>query len=302
MDLIPAQLRIDPEKLSQKLKKFIHTSVHNLNRNGVVIGLSGGLDSSVVLALSVRALGLGKVLGLIMPERDSQPDSESDARLQADELGVRVERVELTPILSDMGIYQHLPKAAFTQRGIAAAAVKVGYKLYTRFTGERPFLSGLEGTDFGLLKRANAYYRMKHRVRMVLLYSYAEHQNLLVAGTANKTEFLTGFFVKYGDGAADIMPLLRLYKTQVRQLAKFLRVPEKIINKAPSPDLIPGITDEFAMGITYEKLDLVLAGLEVSRGVNDIAEASGVRRETVEYVRELVRRSEHMRSSPLVPD
>ena len=302
MDLTPAQLRIDPERVSQRLEGFIKTSMGSLNRDGVIIGLSGGLDSSVVLALSVTALGPGRVLGLIMPERDSQPDSEPDARLQADKLGVKVERVELTPILSDMGIYQHLPKAAFARRGIAAAAVKAGYKLYASLTGERPFVSGLQGTGFGLLKRANAYYRMKHRVRMVLLYSYAEHQNLLVVGTANKTEFLTGFFVKYGDGAADIMPLLGLYKTQVRQLAKFLKVPEKIMNKAPSPDLIPGITDEFAMGITYEKLDLVLAGLEANMEVKDIAEASGVRWETIEYVRELVKRSEHMRSQPLIPD
>jgi NAD+ synthase len=85
-----------------------------------------------------------------------------------------------------MGIYHHLPKAVFAQRGIATAAVKAGYKLYARFTGERPFLSGLEGTDFGLLKRADAYYRMKHRLRMVLLYSYAEHQNLLVVGNSQQ--------------------------------------------------------------------------------------------------------------------
>lgn len=302
MDLTPAQLRIDPERLSQRLENFIRTSVHNLNRDGAIIGLSGGLDSSVVLALSVAALGPDKVLGLIMPERDSQPDSEPDARLQADGLGVKVERVELTPILGDMGIYHHLPEAAFARRGIAAAAVKAGYKLYAGLTGERPFLSGLEGTSFGPLKRANAYYRMKHRVRMVLLYSYAERQNLLVVGTANKTEFLIGFFIKYGDGAADIMPLLGLYKAQVRQLAKFLYVPEKIINKAPSPDLIPGITDEFAIGITYEKLDLVLAGLEANMEMKEIAEASGVKQEAIEYVRELVKRSEYMRNPPLIPD
>jgi NAD+ synthase len=137
---------------------------------------------------------------------------------------------------------------------------------------------------------------------MVILYSYAERQNLLVVGTASKTEPLTGFFVKYGDSAADIMSLLPLYKTQVRQLAKFLQVPEKIINKAPSPDPIPGITDEFAIGITYEKLDLILAGLDMNMEVKDIAKARGVRRETIEYVRELVKRSEHMRNSPLIPD
>jgi len=301
MNLTTEQLRIDPERISQRLENFIKTSMNNLKRNGVIIGLSGGLDSSVVLSLSVAALGPSEVLGLIMPERDSQPESESDARLHAEELGVNVERVDLTPILSDMGIYKHLPSVAFANRGIAAAAVKGGHKLYTRITGERPLLSNLQGTSFGPLKRAIAYYRMKHRVRMVLQYSYAERQNLLVVGTANRTESLTGFFVKYGDGAADIMPLLPLYKTQVRQLAKFLRVPEKIINKAPSPDLIPGITDEFAIGVTYEKLDLILTGLDMNMEMKDIAEEIKVKHQIVEYVRELVKRSEHLRNPPLIP-
>jgi len=201
-----------------------------------------------------------------------------------------------------MGIYQHIPRAVFTQKKIAGAVAKGSYKIYTTLTGERPFLSGLEGTNLGLLKRANAYYRMKHRLRMVILYSYAERENLLVVGTVNKTEFLTGFFVKYGDSAADITPLLPLYKTQVRQLAEFLHIPDRIRNRAPSPDLIPGITDEFAIGIPYEKLDLILSGLDTNMAVKDIVAKTGVKQKTIEYVKELVKRSEHMRISPLVPD
>jgi len=302
MALTPEHLRIDPERVSQKLENFIKTSVGDFNRQGAIVGLSGGLDSSVVLALSVAALGSSKVLVLIMPERDSSQDSESDARLQAEPLGVRVEKIELTPILDEMGIYKHIPKAIFARKKIAGAMAKEGYKLYTRVTGKRILLSGLEGTNMGILKRANAYYRIKHRLRMVLLYSYAERENLLVVGTANKTEFLTGFFVKYGDSAADIMPLSPLYKTQVRQLAEFYHVPERIINKAPSPDLIPGITDEFAIGIPYEKLDLILLGLDTKITMKEIAAKTDVKQETVEYVKELVRRSEHMRTPPPAPD
>lgn len=301
MDLTLEQLQIDPEQVSHELEGFIKSSVGDFNREGVIVGLSGGVDSSVVLALSVVALGPSKVVGLIMPERDSSPDSESDARLLAERLSVRIERVELTPILDEMGIYRHIPRAIFAWKKAARAGVKAGYRLYSTLTGERPFLSGLEGTSFGTLKRANAYYRMKHRLRMVVLYSHAEHENLLVAGTANKTEFLTGFFVKYGDAAADIMPLLPLYKTQVKQLAKFLQIPDKIINKAPSPDLIPGITDEFALGITYEKLDLILLALDMNMKMKDITRI-GVKQKTIEYVKELVRRSEHMRSLPLAPN
>jgi NAD+ synthase len=302
MELTPEHLWIDPERISHKLGDFIKTSVNDFNREGVIIGLSGGLDSSVVLALSVAALGGSKVLGLIMPERDSSQDSESDARLLAELLGVRVEKIELTPILTEMGIYKHIPKALFAHKRIAGVAVKGGYELYTRLSGERPFLSGLKGTNFGLLKRANAYYRMKHRLRMVILYSYAEHENLLVVGTANKTESLTGFFVQYGDSAADIMPLLPLYKTQVRQLTEFLHIPERIIYKAPSPDLIPGITDEFSIGVSYEKLDLILLGLGMNMVVTEIAAKIGLKYKTVEYVKELVKRSEHMRILPPVPD
>jgi NAD+ synthase len=301
MKLTGEQLRIDPEALSRKLQGFIKTSLDGFNRDGAIIGLSGGLDSSVALALSVAALGPSRVLGLVMPERDSSRQSERDARRLAEELGVRVERVELTPILEAMGIYRHIPRSFFASKKIAGPAVKAGYKLYTALTGERPLLSGLEGTSSGLIRRANAYYRMKHRLRMVTLYSYAEHENLLVVGTANKTEFLTGFFVKYGDSAADIMPLQHLYKTQVKQLARFLKIPRKIIDKAPSPDLIPGITDEFALGITYEKLDLILLGLERKRAIREIAKI-GIKAETIEYVKELVRRSAHMRNPPLAPD
>lgn len=301
MELTPEQLQIDAERVSQELEGFVRTSVGNFKREGVIVGLSGGLDSSVVVALSVAALGQDKVMGLIMPERDSSRQSERDARRLAEGLGIRVERVELTPILEEMGIYRHIPRRFFANRKIAGPAIKASYKLYTMLTGERPLLRGLEGTNSGLIRRANAYYRMKHRLRMVILYSYAEHENLLVMGTANKTEFLTGFFVKYGDSAADIMPLQSLYKTQVKQLARFLNIPKKIINKAPSPDLIPGITDEFALGITYEKLDLILLGLERNMETKEITKI-GIKPKTIEYVKELIRRSEHMRSSPLAPD
>jgi len=301
MELTVEKLRIDPAAVNQKLKGFIQTSLGDFNREGAVIGLSGGLDSSVVLALAVAALGPDKVLGLIMPERDSSRQSEHDARFLAEGMGIRVERVDLTPILEEMGIYRHIPRNFFASRKIAGPAVKASYKLYTALTGERPILKGLEGSNSGIIRRANAYYRMKHRLRMVEMYSFAEHENRLVLGTANKTEMLTGFFVKYGDSAADIMPLQQLYKTQVKQLARFLELPWKIIDKAPSPDLLPGITDEFALGISYDKLDLILLGLDKKLEVEEIA-GIGVKAEMVEYVKELIKRSGHMRGLPLAPD
>ena len=302
MDLTRELLSIEPESISQKLEEFIKNSIANFKREGVVVGLSGGLDSSVVLGLCVGAVGSSKVLVLIMPERDSHPDSEVHARIQAEELGVQIEKIDLTPILTEMRIYEHVPKAIFAHKKVSAAAFKASHKLYTALTGERPLLAGLEGTKFGPMKRASAYYRMKHRLRMVLLYSYAERYNLLVAGTANKTEFLTGFFVKYGDSAADIMPLQLLYKTQVRQLARFIEIPDVIISKPPSPDLIPGLEDEFAIGMNYDRLDLILAGLEMNMALADIAKTLGMKLATIEYVATLVKKSEHMRNPPLIAD
>lgn len=301
MNLNSNMLNIDPEKVSQKLQSFIKTGIQSLQKDGVVIGISGGIDSSVSLSLCVKALSPDKILGLVLPERDSSPGSEIDARAHADELGVKVDKVDITPILEATGIYEHLPKSVFAHKKIASVAIKAGYKLYSALTGERPFLSQLQGTRFGPLMRANAYYRMKHRVRMVVLYSSAEHRNYVVIGNVNRTEYMSGFFVKWGDSCADITPLLPLYKTQVRQLARFLKIPQKIIDKAPTPDMIPGITDEFAMGITYDRLDVILLGLEMKMEAKDIAEATGEKQKTVEQVIEMVRRSEHMRNPPIGP-
>ena len=123
------QLQIDPEKTGQELEAFIKTNLSKFNKEGVVIGLSGGIDSSVVLALSVAALGPDKVLGLIMPERDSSQDSEPDARAQAEELGIKTEKIDLTPILDALGIYKHIPKAVFSQKKLAGTANKEIYKI-----------------------------------------------------------------------------------------------------------------------------------------------------------------------------
>jgi len=131
-----------------------------------------------------------------------------------------------------------------------------------------------------------------------MLYLYAELENKLVVGTANKTEYKIGFFVKHGcDDAVDIMPILNLYKTQVRKLARFLDIPSNIIEKPPSPDIIPGIIDEEAIGMPYEKLDLILLALEKGWENSEIARTLEVREKEVTYVRNLVQKSEHMRKT-----
>jgi NAD+ synthase len=167
-------------------------------------------------------------------------------------------------------------------------------KMKIRF-GRSPLLEILIGDGDEELRKSIAYVRVKNRIRMAVLYFFAELNNLLVLGTINKTEWLTGLFVPYGDGAADFMPLKHLYKTQIIKLAKFSNLPERIINKPPSPDLAPGITDEDILGIPYEKLDLILCLLEENTPVAEIASRVGMEEREIVLVQEWVKYSEKLR-------
>ncbi|MDI3473747.1 MAG: synthase [Candidatus Woesearchaeota archaeon] len=131
---------------------------------------------------------------------------------------------------------------------------------------------------------------------MVLLHLYGELENRLIVGAANKTEYKIGFFVKHGcDDAADIMPIINLYKTQVRELAKYLKIPSKILEKAPSPDILPGLNDEETIGLSYESLDMILLALEKGWQSSEISDSLQIDNKKVEYVKNLIKKSEHMR-------
>jgi NAD+ synthase len=300
-------LQIDPAEVAEKIEGFIRRQVDEFQRDGVIVGMSGGLDSSVVASLATRALGPEKVQALLLPERDSSPDSKSDALTEIKRLGLKHREVDLTPMLSSMGIYGLMPLRILGVRRLKAAIVQHQHRVQARELGEMPFRAGLLGTrDLGdkkhLIDTGNAYTRVKHRMRMVTLYYYADLENLLVLGTTNKSESLTGFVVKWGDNVADIEPLLPLYKTQVRQLARYLDVSEEIVNKAPSPDLLPGIVDGVALGMDYETLDKILWGMDQGWADERIVVATRVTADQVEHVREMRRRSEHMRVLPPLPE
>jgi NAD+ synthase len=261
----------------------------------------------VVASLAARALGPEKVQALLLPERDSSPDSKTDALLEIERLGIRHKQVDLTPMLSDLGIYKLLPLRLLGVRSLKAAVVQHHHRAQAEALGEMPFRAGLLGTrdlgkDKNLIDTGNAYSRVKHRVRMTTLYYYADLENRLVLGSTDKSKASTGFVVKWGDNVADIEPLLPLYKTQVRQLARYLGVSEKIMDKAPSPDLIPGIVDGLALGMDYDTLDRILWGLDQGWAEETIVEAMRVTAAQVEHVEEMRRRSEHMRTLPPWPD
>ncbi len=297
-------MKIETEKVALSLESFIREYNDKLEREGVILGLSGGVDSAVVAALCERALGPEKILALIMPEKDSKKEHIQDAFKFAGELGIEAKLVDITPYLERLGVYKLFPLDKFFSLGrLKGALVRKAYQFYERKTGKLPFLESLSGFKdkeySSYLAKGNAYYRAKHRLRMILLYLYGELENRLVVGAANKSEYKIGYFVKYGcDDATDIMPLRNLYKTQVRELARYLNVPARIIEKSPSPDVMPGLADdEEVIRISYEKLDLILLALEKGWKISDIVKTLGVEQDEIIYIKNLMQRSEHMRKN-----
>jgi len=300
---LKAEMEVRPEELCAGLEDFIRSHVEKLRRDGTILGLSGGVDSAVVAALCARAVGPEKTLALMMPEKDSKKQHVDDALRLAEQLRIEARMIDMTPCLKELGVYKLLVlnKLPLTGR-LRAALVRKAFGLYTSYTGKNPFTATQQGYKGGIFRRTmqkgTAYYRAKHRLRMLLLYLNAEIENRLVVGAANKTESSVGFFVKHGcDDASDVMPLLKLYKTQVFQMARHLGIPSGIVDKPPSPDILPGVLDEEAIGLPYAKLDLVLLALEKGWDLRRTAAALDVDERTVEYVRDLTDGSAHMRAT-----
>ena len=308
LEKLKAEMKIEPEKAALSLGNFIREYSEKLEREGIILGLSGGIDSAVIAALCVRALGPEKTFALIMPEKDSKKEHIKDALNFAQELGIEAKLINITPYLEELGVYKLFPMDKLLSSGkLKGALVRKAYHFYERKTGKLPFLESLSGFKdkeySSYLAKGNAYCRVKHRLRMILLYLYGEMENRLVVGAANKSEYKIGYFVKHGcDDAVDIMPLLNLYKTQVRELAQYLNIPTRIIKKPPSPDIMPGIIDdEEVISISYEELDLILLALEKGWKVSDVVKTLGVEEDEVIYIKNLKKRSEHMRKI-YIPD
>ncbi|WP_258359105.1 NAD(+) synthase [Moorella sulfitireducens (nom. illeg.)] len=289
-------LALNPAEAAQKICTFISDKVTGAKARGVVVGISGGLDSAVVAFLCVRALGPERVTGLFLPERDTAPESAGDARSVAEKTGIALDTIDLTPALTALGCYSG--KVASTLKNKIVGPIAFGFIKTT--ARKSPFELTL-APESTVVKETVAFFRLKHRLRMCTLYHRAEKEGMLVAGCLNRTEQLTSFFVRYGDSAADLAPILPLYKTQVRALAAYLEVPQPIIDRPPSPDLIPSITDEMALGVTYEVLDLILVGLESGMDHAGIASATGVAPDLVAKIKSIVSRAQTLKHDPPYP-
>lgn len=292
-------LDLDVEAEVNRLVAGLQESVlRQLNRRGAVLGIIGGIDSSVVLALCVRAFGAERVTALLLPEGESSPESATLAHMLADHYGVKTITEDISGALAGFGCYQRRNQAIqklFPDFGAGWGAkitlpgnlleqeiLNVFYLTVTDPSGQE-FTKRLPPREYAQIVAASNF---KQRARMSMLYYHAELRNYAVIGTPNKNEHLLGFFVKHGDGGIDVSPIGHLFKTQVYQLARYLDVPEEIQKRPPTSDTYPGgsTQEEFFFRLPFDILDTIWLGYDRGIPNQEIAEGLGLTVDQVERV------------------
>ena len=262
MKLTPSVLELDLDEAEKRIKRFIKEYVQNAEAEGIILGMSGGIDSGTVAALSSLSIGGAKVTGLMLPENETYSSKDiEDAKYVAKKFGLQTQICDITPALE--GFYNSIPIFDPTDK----------------------------------LCKGN----IKARTRMIYLYYYANKLNKIVCGSSDKSETMMGYFTKWGDVAADISPLMDLYKTQVRKLAAHLGFPAELAAKPSTPALWPDQLAETELGVKYETLDLILYGLERFMTTEEIAQQLSIQETLVEKVRSRWLSVEHKRRLPLTP-
>ena len=244
----------------RSLTDFIRNTVESIGCKGVVIGLSGGIDSAVVTKLCVDALGPDRVINVFMPSRVTPAEDYKATSDMSARWGTEYRVVDIAPAVDALGAVLLKKEETPLDRGNISA-----------------------------------------RCRMTVLYNIAKNRECIVMGNSNQSEIMMGYFTKFGDGACDVTPLANMYKTEVRQIARIIGVPESIITKPPSAGLWEGQTDEKDMGIKYSDLDSILYGMDQDLSDAQIAAETGLPREEVENIRRKVAQMEHKRLPAIRP-
>lgn len=292
-------LMLDAASEVDRITSWIREVVQQkFRKRGVVLGISGGIDSSVVLALCVKAMGHQNVVGLLLPESESSPESSDLAHLLADQLQIQTITENISGALIGSGCYARRDEAIqsifpeFTT-GWKSKIVLPG-SLLDDETLNVFYLTAIdiEGNEYRKrippkpFSQIVAASNFKQRMRMSMLYYHGERLNYAVVGTANKNEHELGFFVKHGDGGVDLQPILHLFKSQVYQLAKFLQIPEEIQSRTPTSDTYSAGSsqEEFFFRLPFEILDTIWFGLEHNIPAKDVAQSLGINEEQVNRV------------------
>ncbi|RFP80174.1 NAD(+) synthase [Hydrogenophaga borbori] len=282
----PQSLHLDCAAELARISEWIpRVLTQKLRRRGLVVAISGGIDSSVCAALSVRAVGADKVFGLLLPERDSSGFSSERGRLLAEHLGIRYQVHDIAPALEALGCYQQRDEAirrvvpaygeGWKNKIVLAGGLEGGINFF-RLVVQSP-----EGEQQSVRLPPREYLQIvaatnfKQRVRKTMEYFHADRLNYAVVGTPNRLEYDQGFFVKNGDGSADLKPIAHLYKTQVYAMARHLGLPEAICSAVPTTDTytLPQGQDEFYFALPYAQMDLALWALEHGHTADELAAA-----------------------------
>jgi NAD+ synthase len=292
-DVLKLDLAAQADKIAARMREILSGTLH---RRGLVVAISGGIDSSVSVSLAVRAIGPERVFALILPEQDSSDDSAVRAGILAKHLGIEVLTVNIAPTLDAIGCYRWRDEAVRSVVPQYGAGWRMKIVISGGIAGRINRFKLIAQAPDGAITEAPlplkpylqivAATNFKQRIRKTLEYFHADRLNYAVVGTPNRLEYDQGFFVKHGDGAADVKPIAHLYKSQVYAMARYLGLPERVCAAVPTTDtysLSQG-QDEFYFALPYAQMDLALWALNHDRPASELAAAIGVDEATAEAV------------------
>ncbi|HRY19779.1 MAG TPA: NAD(+) synthase [Candidatus Competibacteraceae bacterium] len=294
---LTAALKLDEAaevtKIAERMRELLRSHLH---RRGLVVAISGGVDSSVCAALAVRAMGRERVFGLLLPERDSASESSIRGRKMVEQLGIAHEEFDIAPVLDALGCYRWRDAAirnlfpAYAEgwkNKIVIAGGQTGHFNYFKLIVQAPegqvFEERLDSKNYLQIVAATNF---KQRVRKTLEYFHADRLHYAVVGTPNRLEYDQGFFVKNGDGSADLKPIAHLYKTQVYALARYLELPEEICKAQPTTDTYSMAQgqDEFYFALSYDKMDMALVAYNRGEPSTALASELNISDEQAEFI------------------